>query len=113
MIAHIYTKTSGDYTSIVVSNDKGNVYFRDVMEVPELTGIQRGASFVKHQLDSERTEIYPDKLKKEEIEKDVYINYCKINAVVGENPNQEALQECVRNIQIYNRWNLKGTQYER
>lgn len=113
MIAHIYTKVSGDYTSILVSNDKGNVYFQDVMEVPELTGIQRGASFVKHQLDSERTEIYPDKLKKEEIEKDVYINYCKINAVVGANPNQEALQECVRNIQIYNRWNLKGTQYER
>lgn len=113
MIAQIYVKNEEDYTSIVVSNDRGTIYFKDVMEVPEITGIQRGASFVKHQLDSDKTEIYPDKLKKEEIEKDVYINYCKINAVVGANPNQNALQECVRNIQIHNRWNLKGTQYER
>ena len=113
MIAHIYTKVSGDYTSILVSNDKGNVYFQDVMEVPELTGVQRAASFVKHQLDSERTEIYPDKLKKEEIEKDVYINYCKINAKVGDTPNEEAKRICTMNIQVHDRWNLKGTSYER
>lgn len=113
MIAQIYVKNEEDYTSIVVSNDKGTIYFEDVMEVPEITGIQRGASFVKHQLDSDRTEIYPDKLKKEEIEKDVYINYCKINAVIGDKLNESAKQRCVQNMQIHQRWNISKLNKER
>ena len=106
MIAHIYVKNAEDYTSVVVSNDKGSIYFQDVLEVPEITAIQRGASFVKHQLDSDRTEIYPDKLKADEVMQDVYINYCKINAVIGDNPNDEAKKRCIQNMQIHQRWNL-------
>ena len=106
MIAHIYVKNAEDYTSVVVSNDKGSIYFQDVLEVPELTAIQRGVSFVKHQLDSDRTEIYPDKLKADEVMQDVYINYCKINAEIGKNPNDEAKKRCIQNMQIYQRWNL-------
>lgn len=113
MIAQIYVKNVEDYTSIVVSNDKGNIYFEEVMEVPELTGIQRGASFVKHQLDSDRTEIYPDKLKTKDIENDVYINYCKINAIIGDNPNEEAKKRCVQNMQIHQRWDLSKINQER
>ena len=106
MIAQIYVKNVEDYTSIVVSNDKGAIYFEDVMEVPELTGIQRGASFVKHQLDSDRTEIYPDKLKTKDIDNDVYLNYCKINIVIGDKPNESAQNRCIQNMQIHQRWDL-------
>lgn len=113
MIAQIYVKNEEDYTSIVVSNDKGTIYFEDVMEVPEITGIQRGASFVKHQLDSDRTEIYPDKLKTKDIDNDVYINYCKINAVIGDRPNESARQRCIQNMQIHQRWNISKLNKER
>lgn len=79
MIAQIYTKTNGDYTSILVTNEKAEVYFRDVLEIPELTGVQRGVSFVKHQLDVEKTELYPDKLKAEELLKEMENDLGRIN----------------------------------
>lgn len=113
MIAQIYVKTADDYTSVVVSNDKGNIYYQNVLEVPEITGIQRGVSFVKHQLDVDKTEIYPNKLKQDEILNDAYIRYCKINAEIGHNPNDEAKKRCIQNMQIHQRWNLSNLQKER
>jgi len=106
MIAQIYVKSQDDITSILVSNDKGSVYFQDVIDTPEITGIHRAVSFVKHQLPSDRTEIYPDKLKSEEIMKDAYINYCKVNHCIGENPNEKALTQCQNNLSAHLRWNL-------
>lgn len=105
MIAQVYVKSSEDYTAVVVSNDSGSIYFREVLEVPELTGIQRGVSFVKHQLSSKKTEIYPDKLKAEEVLQDVYIQYCKVNAVKGENRNPDADKRCSMELSTFLRWN--------
>lgn len=106
MIAQIYTKClNDDVTSILVA--KGNqVCFQDVIDTPELTGIQRGVSFVKHHLDTDKTEIYPDKLKGDQIMTDAYINYCKVNHVIGENPNEKALTQCQNNLSAHLRWNL-------
>lgn len=106
MIAQIYVKTANDITSMLVSNDRGTIYFQDTLDVPEITAIQRCASFVKHQLQSEQTEIYPDKLKNEDIMPDAYINYCKVNHVIGENPNEKALTQCKNNLSAHLRWNL-------
>lgn len=106
MKAQIYVKSVDDYTSIVVSNDKGSVYFRDVLEVPELTGIQRGVSFVKHQLDADSTEIFPDKLDADEVLKDVYINWCKVNAIKGVNRNSDAEKRCSMELSTFIRWNM-------
>lgn len=108
MIAQIYVKTNNDITSMVVSNDRGTIYFQDTLDVPEITAIQRCASFVKHELDQDVTEIYPDKLKAEEVLKDAYINYCRINAIKGDNPNEKALKQCETNLNVYNRWNMRG-----
>lgn len=107
MIAQVYVKSQEDVTSMVVAS-RGNVYFQDVLDVPEITGIQRCVSFVKHQLDADITEIYPDKLKPEDVLKDVYINWCKVNAVQGHNPEEKHLNLCKTNLNVYNRWNLNG-----
>ena len=103
MIAQIYVKSNEDYTSMLVCNDKGTIYFQDVIDVPEITGIQRCVSFVKHHIDFDKTEIYPDKLGKEVLD-DVYINYCKVKAVWGENPCLSAQTECARNLNQKLRW---------
>ena len=108
MIAQIYVKTANDITSILVSNDKGSVYFQDVIDTPEITGIHRAVSFVKHQLPSERTELYPDKEDAQKLMTDAYINYCKINHVIGENPNEKALTQCKNNLSAHLRWNTRG-----
>ena len=105
MIAQIYTKTSGDYTSVIVSNEEGVIYYHDVIEVPEITGVHRGVSFIRHNLNANETEIYPDKLKDDKIMKDVYINYCKINARIGKNPDKEVEDRCLGNLRAYIRWN--------
>lgn len=107
MKAQIYTKTDGKDTSVVVSNDKGNIYFQNVFDSSELTVIQRGVSFVKHQLDSDVTEIYPDKVSELDIMNDEYIIHSNIGAVIGANPNEKAQNQCVMNLQIHQRWDLK------
>lgn len=106
MIAQIYVKTANDITSILVSNDKGSVYFQDVIDTPEITGIHRAVSFIKHHLDTDKTEIYPDKLEPDYVMKDAYINYCKVNHVIGETPNEKALTLCQNNLSAHLRWNL-------
>lgn len=106
MKAQIYVKSTEDYTAVVVSNHTGDIYFRDVLEVPELTGIQRGASFVKHQLDAESTEIFTDKLKAEEVLQDAYINWCRINARKGEQRNEQVNNRCEMELQTFLRWNF-------
>lgn len=108
--AQVYVKSDDTNTSILVA--RGNtVYFKDVLDVPEITGIQRGVSFVKHELDTDITEIYPDKLDVNEVLKDVYINYCKVGAVAGIEPNDKMLKLCETELNIHNRWNLmKGNQ---
>ena len=70
MKAQIYTQSDKDqdYTSLIVAKG-GTVYFRKVMDTPEITAIQRGISFVKHQLDVDATEIYAQNVKPEEIKK--------------------------------------------
>lgn len=113
MKAQIYVKSTDDYTSVVVSNDKGSVYFRDVLEVPELTGIQRGVSFVKHQLDADSTEIFPDKLNADEVLKDTFINYCKVNAIAGTNRNETADKYCTTELQAFLRWHFTKPQKTR
>lgn len=113
MKAQIYVKSTEDYTAVVVSNNTGDIYFRDVLEVPELTGIQRGASFVKHQLDAESTEIFTDKLKPEEVLKDAYINWCRINARKGENRNEQADERCKIELQTFLRWHFEKKGNER
>ena len=90
MIAHIYVKTNDKYVSMLVSNDKGNIYY---------------VSFVKHQLDYDKTEIYPDKLGKEILEDD-YISHCDINPEIGKNPNEYAQTQCINNLSIFLRWNF-------
>ena len=106
MIAQIYVKTANDITSILVSNDKGSVYFQDVIDTPEITGIHRAVSFVKHQLDADKTELYPDKEDAQKLMTDAYINYCKVNHVIGENPNEKALTQCKNNLSAHLRWNF-------
>ena len=107
MIAQVYVKSLNDVTSMLVTS-RGNVYFQDVLDVPEITGIQRCVSFVKHRLDADITEIYPDKLNPEDVLKDAYINWCNVNAVQGANPEEKHLKQCKTNLLIYNRWNLNG-----
>lgn len=106
MIAQIYTKTFGDYTSVIVSNTEGIIYFHDVIEVPEITGIHRAVSYVKHNLGSDKTEIYPDKLEIDDVLKDVYVNYCKINASAGKTPNEKIANQCSNNLNTFIRWNV-------
>lgn len=107
MVAQIYVKCNDDYTSMLVC--KGDViYFQDVLDVPEITGIQRGVSFVKHELDVDATEIYPDKLKIDDVLKDVYINYCRVGACKGENPNQKHIKACESALALVNRWKTMG-----
>lgn len=103
MIAQIYVKSNEDYTSMLVCNDKGNIYFQDVLDVPEITGIQRCVSFVKHQLDADTTEIYPDKLNSDILD-DAYIKYCKVKPEMGKNPLKKAQDECTKNLAIHLRW---------
>ena len=103
MIAQIYVKSNDDFTSMLVCNDKGTIYFQDVIDVPEITGIQRCVSFVKHHIDFDKTEIYPDKLGKEVLD-DAYIRWCKVKPVIGENPCQKAQTECIRNFNQKIRW---------
>lgn len=105
MIAHIYVKTNDKYVSMLVSNDKGNIYYQKVIDSTELTGIQRCVSFIKHQLDYDKTEIYPDKLGKEILE-DNYISHCNINPEIGKNPNEYAQTQCTNNLSIFLRWNF-------
>lgn len=107
MKAQIYVKSDDDNTSIVVSDGKGNPYFHQVMPIPELTGIQRGVSFVKHNLDADVTEIYPDKLGKEVLD-DAYINYCKVNPVIGNKSMEKARKLCESKLAMYHRWNTRG-----
>lgn len=107
MNAQIYVKSNEDFTAIVVAN-QSTVYFRDTLEVPELTGIQRGVSFVKHHLLADATEIFPDKLNADDVLKDAYIRYCNVNAVKGMNPNAKALKSCATLLQTHLRWNTKG-----
>lgn len=104
MKAQIYTQSDKDqdYTSLIVAKG-GTVYFKDVLNTPELTAVQRGVSFVKHQLDVDKTEIYSH-LKPEEIEKDVYINWCKVGAVIGTEPDEKMLNLCKSELQIHQRW---------
>lgn len=112
--AEIYTKSDKeqDYTSLVVAKGK-NIYFKDVLNTPEITAIQRGVSFVKHSLDVDITEIYPDKVKAEEIKKDVFINWCKVGAIIGERPNEYARNLCNSELQIHERWNFTRGKGER
>lgn len=105
MIAQIYVKTSEDDTSMVVSNEEGDIYFQDVLDVPEITAIQRCASFVKHNLKVDGTEIYPDKLGPE-ILNDVFINYCRVNHKMGDNPNPKTQKACENNLITYLRWKM-------
>ena len=106
--AQIYTKPDKDedYTSLIVAKG-GTIYFKDVLNTPELTAVQRGVSFVKHQLDVDATEIYSH-LKPEEIEKDVYINWCKVNAVAGTEPDDKLKRICESELQAFQRWNTRG-----
>lgn len=113
MIAQIYVKNAEDFTAVLVTNNKGSIYFKDVLEVPELTGIQRGVSFVKHQLDADVTEIYPDKLNVDDVLKDAYINYCKVNAIKGEQRNEQADKRCTMELQTFLRWHLEKKGNER
>lgn len=108
MKAEIYTQSDKDqdYTSLIVAKG-GTIYFKDVLNTPELTAVQRGVSFVKHQLDVDTTEIYSN-LTQEDIEKDVYINWCKVNAVVGTEPDEKMKKLCETELQIHNRWNTRG-----
>ena len=106
MIAHVYVKTSGEYVSMLVSNDKGNIYYQKVIDTTEMVGIQRCVSFVKHHLDYDKTEIYPDKLGKEVLE-DEYISHCDIKPELGKNPNEHAQTQCSNNLSIFLRWNFK------
>lgn len=106
MKAQIYVKSNEDHTSIVVGSEN-NVYFQQVLEVPEITGIQRGVSFVKHNLDADVTEIYPDKLGKEVLD-DAYINYCNVNPIMGTEPIEKAVKLCESKLAVYYRWNTKG-----
>lgn len=107
--AQIYTvpdkPENEDYTSLLVVKGK-TVYFQDVMNTPELTAIQRGVSFVKHQLDVDATEIFSKKITAEQIAKDVYINWCKVNVVKGTEPDDEMLLKCSSEMQKFLRWNF-------
>lgn len=108
MIAQIYTATDGENTSVLVSNEKGNVYFSDVLETPEITGIQRGVSFVKHNIVFDKTEIYPDKISSDEVMNDAYINFCKVKHSIGSEPNEKSIKQCKQILGIYKRWNIGG-----
>ena len=107
MIAQVYVKSDYDNTAIIVARGN-NVYFQEVLNVPEITGIQRGVSFVKHHLDVDKTEIYPDKLNVDDVLKDVYINYCRVNVCKGDNPNPKHLRACASCLAVFNRWQLTG-----
>ena len=109
-IAQVYVKRDeeNDFTSIVVASN-GNCYFRDVLDVPEITGIQRGVSFVKHDLDADFTEIYPDKMDINEVLQDAYIRYCKVHPIAGKSPNKEMKELCGYELQRHKY--LRGINY--
>ena len=113
MISQLYVKSNDNLTSLIISNDKGNIYYHKVLDSTEFAVIQRGASFIKHELDSDIVEMYLDKVKFEEITNDNYIKWCNISFVKGENPNQEIINQCLSNLSIYQRWNMmKGKENE-
>lgn len=102
MVAQIYVKCNDDYTSMLVC--KGDViYFQDVLDAPEITGIQRCVSFVKHNLKAETTEIYPETLGAE-ILNDAFIQYCQVNPKLGETPNPKMQKACQSRLNVYMRW---------
>ena len=101
MKAQIYVKSTEDNTSLVIGTDNGNAYYKKVLPYPEITAIQRGVSFVKHQLAVEATEIYPDKLNADEVVKDAYIKFCKVNAVKGECPIDKFVNLCRSQFQVH------------
>lgn len=103
--AQIYVKSNDNLTSVLVS-EKDFVYYSDVIDAPEISGIQRGVSFIKHNLRVDVTEIYPDKEDINKVLKDAYINWCKINQVEGKNPNDKMLERCVSNLHKEERWNF-------
>lgn len=107
MIAQIYTKTlNNDISSVLICNDKGGVYFSDAMDTPEITVLQRGVSYVKNNLNADKTELYVDELDHNEVMKDAYINYCKVNHCIGENPNPDMIKQCTMKLQQELRWNF-------
>jgi len=106
MIVQIYTKTDGMNTSILVARNN-TVYYKNVIDVSELTGIQRAVSFVRHELDADTTEIYPDKVDIKEVLKDEFVSHCGKNPVKGENPNEQMVKMCETDLQSHNRWNMK------
>lgn len=111
MIAQVYVKSDEDNTALIVARDN-TVYFQDVIDVPEITGIQRAVSFVKHHLDVDKTEIYTDKLNVDEVLKDVYINYCKVNVCKGNNPNPKMVKAAESSLAVHNRWCFRGGRNE-
>lgn len=108
MTAQIYVKSTEGLTSMLVAGNNGNVYFKDVLDVPEITGIQRCVSFVKHDLSVDGVEIYPDKLSADEFMNDPYIKYCNVNHSLGRDPNPEMVKRCNSELSIYIRWPTRG-----
>lgn len=112
MIAQVYVKSTEDITSIIVA-DNDKIYFHDVIDVPEITGIQRGVSFVKHNLNVDSTEIFTDKLNVDDVLNDAYIRYCKVNAIKGIERNEQADNRCATELQAFLRWNFVKRENER
>lgn len=112
MIAQIYSATDGKSTSVVVSNNKGDIYYHRQNTMSELMELRRAVAFVHYNLKVSQTELYPDKMDAFELVNDSYVQHCNIYPVVGDSPNEYAQKLCQQNLRTYNRWNILEGSYE-
>lgn len=103
----IYAKSYNDVASVLVSGDEGQVYFTGY-EKSEQMAIRRGASYVKNMLPyRELVEIFPDKLKPEDVFNDKYLQRLRLPISMGNelSENKALSRQCLNNLNIELRFN--------
>lgn len=105
--AQIYAKSYGNVASVLVSGDEGQVYFTGY-EKSEQMAIRRGASYVKNMLPyRELVEIFPDKLKPEDVFNDRYLQRLRLPVSIGTelSRNEKLSRQCLNNLNVELRFN--------
>lgn len=110
-MTQIYVKSdkNDDFTSVLVASDKGDIYYSEILEAPEITGIHQGVSYVKNMLDrNEPTDIFAEKTNPETIFKDAYIRYTRVPVMIGNELRfvSKLNDVCKMKLQQHFRWNM-------
>lgn len=92
----IYTKTDKENTSILVTENNKDIHFAQVLDISELTGIQRAASFIKTTYENPVTEIFADTVRMQDVLNDPFIQRCHISPRMGLYPDEFLQNRCER-----------------